>query len=107
MSSAKVQSTGLPSGPTDAANSMPFDSSAAHLARREIRDDHHFAAHQIFRRVSERDARQNLPHFVANIDHQLKELVRALNALGGFHHADAQLDFRKVFDCDFGDRSSG
>ena len=89
MSSAKVQRTGLPSAPAEACQQHAVGLDAAHLSWREVRDDHNFAADEIFRRISERDSRQHLADFVANVHGQLKQLVGALDAFRRFHHADS------------------
>src|SRR5260370_3958427 len=88
-------------------HAVGFD--AAKLARREIDDHGDFAADQFFWLIELRDAGANLANLRADIDGELKQLVRADDALGGLNLPDAHLHFGKVLNADLfrGGRRSG
>src|ERR1700722_11058341 len=82
-----------------------------HFSRRKIRHHHHFAPNKFLRRISQRDSRQHLPHFISDINHRLQQLVCPLHFLSGLHQSHSQLNFREIINRDFcsrrGSRSSG
>ena len=53
----------------------PVRLQTTHLSRREIRNDHHLAAHECLRRIGFGNARENLAHFRPDIDFQTQQLV--------------------------------
>ena len=99
-SSRKPASTGLPSGPAEAATIMPLDSTPRSLRGCEIHDHDDFAPDQLLRLVGRGDAGDDLAHFVADIHHQLQQFVGTGDALGRFHQADAHLDLGEIVDAD-------
>ena len=99
-SSRKPASTGLPSGAAVAAKIMPLDSTPRNLRGAQIHDHDDFAADELLGLVGGGDAGDDLADLVADIHHQLQQLVGAGDALGGFHQADAHLDLGEIVDAD-------
>ena len=99
-SSRNPASTGFPSGPDRRGNDHAVRFHATQLARLQIHDDHHFAAHQLFRLIRRGDSGDDLADFVADVHHHFQQFVGAGHAFGGLHLADAHLHFGEIVDAD-------
>ncbi len=86
---------------------MPFDSRSLSFPRREIRDDHDLAPDERLRRIRLGDARDDLALFVAQVNLQAQQLVRALHLLRNLDLCDAQFDLREIVDRDLRDLCFG
>src|SRR5580704_8234389 len=91
----------LPIRPIRRRQQHPVRLLPPHFSRRKIRHHHHFAPNKLLRRISQRDSRQHLPHFISDIHHHFEQLVRSLHFLCGFHYANSQLNFREIINRDF------
>jgi hypothetical protein len=93
-----VQCAAIEAGGQDHALAHP----EAHLARREVGDEHDAAADQFFRlAVAGADAGEDLARAeVAGVELEAQQLVRAFDEFAREHLADAQVELREIVDRD-------